>query len=105
MKGGGFADGLFVERMPVNHTVLLETVENFGKFVTSTIFLFPNVIVVLLNVVDAIDFIDAFEENDVRVKFFAFGSFFHSINFAGKEMSKFVIMRAAFKGIFFVGFL
>lgn len=94
-----------MESVPQNHTVLFETAKDFVEFVASTLFFQLDITRSVLNIFNTVDFVNAVKKNDVGVRFFALGSFFHSINFAGKEMSKFVIMRAAFKGIFFVGFL
>ena len=104
MKSERFADGLFVKIVSVNHTVLFETVEDFAKFVTSKFSFFLQAIVVLLNVIDAINFVDTFEENGMGIRFFAFSSSLHGINFAGKKLSKFIAVKAAFDRVLFIRF-
>ena len=88
----------FVERVSLNHTVFFKTTKDFGKFVASTIFLFPDVIVVLLNVADAVDFVDTIEENNAGVRLFTLGGLLHGVDFAGKKSSKFIGRSSATNG-------
>ncbi len=82
-----------MKSMTANHTVLFETIEDFGKFIASATFFKFYVIFVLLNVINTVDFVDALKENDARVRLFTFGGFFHGVNLTGEEMSKFVVMK------------
>ena len=105
MKGERFADGFLLKRVTFNHVVLFETVENFDEFVTSaTLFFIDSISISLLNVVNTINFINAFKENDVRIRLFTFSSFFHGINFASKEIGEFISAVTAFDGDFFIRF-
>ena len=84
--------------MPVNHTVLLETAKDFAKFLTSGFLLSLDVIGVLLNVVDTVDFVNTVEENNTGVRLFALGGFLHGVDFASKKRSKFTGKSSATNG-------
>ena len=95
MEGESFADGLFVERVPVNQAILFKMLEDFCKFVASTtLFLFETV-GVLLDVVNAVDLVDTVKQDDTRVRLLTFGSFFHGVNFTSKEVGKFIGVNSA----------
>ena len=82
MESERLADKFLVKSESKNDGIFLKTIKYFVKFIASTFFLQPNVIVVLLNFVDAVNFVDTFEKDNVGIRFFALGSFLHGINFA-----------------------
>lgn len=62
MESERFADGLFMEKMPVNQAIFFEAIEDFFEFLPWNKFFLFDVISTLLNVVDAVNFVDVFEE-------------------------------------------
>ena len=105
MEGEGLAMNFFVKGVPTNHAIFPETIENFFKFLPCDKFFLFDVIGTLLNIFDAVDFIDALKKDDVGVRLFAFGSFFHGVDFAGEETGEFIVMRATFQRSFSISFL
>ena len=95
----------FVELMPANQAIFFKAEQNFFKFLPCDKFFLFDVIGILLNIFDAVDFIDALEEDDAGIRLFAFGSFFHGVDFAGEKVSEFIVMRATFQRSFSISFL
>ena len=95
---------LFMKRMSFNHAVFLEPIKYFDKFVAGRFFLNFDITRVLLNIFNAINFVDTFEENNSGIRLFTLGSFLHSIDFAGEKAGKFVGVIATIEGNFFVSF-
>ena len=94
----------FMEFIFFDETIFFKTIENFNKFLPSRLLFRPNIVVVLLNVSDAINFVDTFEENNSRIRLFTLDSFFHGIDFAGEKAGEFVGVIATIESNFFVNF-
>ena len=61
---------LFMKKMSFNHAVFFEPIKYFDEFVAGRFFLNLDITRVLLNIFNAIDLVDTFEENNSRIRLF-----------------------------------
>ena len=64
MEGERFAMNFFMECVPTNQIIFFKTVEDFYQFLPSSFLFRLNIVGILLNIVDTVNFLDALKYND-----------------------------------------